>query len=163
MDWTTVVVALIGIGGILLAQLMTNQRERGQRSHQERLKEKDLEEARQQRLRDDRIKAYAQFARLTIARPTTDTSVTVYLVEAYSAITLLGGSVEAMGAAKQLYSRTLNLRRLATEVQWEGTTTPDKTYREASDAVAVAYEEFINITRTDIGHSPDVTFDFAHL
>lgn len=99
MDWTTVVVALIGIGGILLAQLMTNQRERDQRSHQERLKEKDLEEARQQRLRDDRIKAYAQFARLTIARPTTDTSVTVYLVEAYSAITLLGGSVEAMGAA----------------------------------------------------------------
>ena len=48
-------------------------------------------------------------------------------------------------------------------MQWEGTTTPDKTYREASDAVAVAYEEFINITRTDIGHSPDVTFDFAHL
>ena len=87
--------------------------------------------------------------KLTLARRTTDPSVTVGLIEAYPAITLLGGSVEAMSAAKQLYSKTLDLRDLSGRVTWEGTSTADPAYQKANDAVTAVYEKFINVPRED--------------
>src|SRR5215207_1656985 len=77
--WVLIVVAIIGVAGPLGAQGIGWL-----------IKRTELEEARQGRLRDERIKAYAEFAKLTLARHTSDPSVTVDLVEAYSAITLLG-------------------------------------------------------------------------
>jgi hypothetical protein len=97
--WVLIVVAIIGVAGPLGAQGIGWL-----------IKRTELQEARQKRLRDDRIEAYAEFVKLTLARRTIDPSVTVGLIEAYPAITLLGGSVEAMSAAKQLYSKTLDLR-----------------------------------------------------
>ena len=150
--WVLIVVAIIGVAGPLGAQGIGWL-----------IKRTELQEARQKRLRDDRIEAYAEFAKLTLARRTTDPSVTVGLIEAYPAITLLGGSVEAMSAAKQLYSKTLDLRDLAGRVTWEGTSTADPAYQKANDAVTAVYEKFINVAREDIGHSPDLTFEFARL
>jgi hypothetical protein len=164
LDWTTVLVAFIGIGGILLAQHMTNQSEKGQRAHQERLKENELEEAKQQRLRDERIKAYAELARLVYARETTeeDISVAAEMLAVYSAITLVGESSETILAAKSLCRKTVELRDLAQEVSWidrpggrKGTTDP--AYSVADAAVQEAYKDFVIAVRKEIGHPREAT------
>jgi len=169
--------AVIGIGGILIGQLLANVREQGQRisaerlkdkelAHVENMKDKDLEEARQTRLRDDRIKAYTEFLRLTIGRYTTDPSVTTELVGTYSSILLFAGNSEAREAATDLYTKVIGLRNLAHKVPWEekrteeGETisrrTNDPEYKLAGKTVGDAALKFINAARVDIGHLPDV-------
>jgi hypothetical protein len=170
--------APIGIGGILIAQLLTNVREQGQRisaeklkdkelAHAENMKDKDLEEARQTRLRDDRIKAYTEFLRLAIGRYTTDPSVTTELVGTYSSILLFAGNSETKEAAIDLYRRAVDLRKLAHKVDWEeerteegetiSRSTDNLEYNVADKAVGDAALKFINAARVDIGHSPDVS------
>jgi hypothetical protein len=170
--------AVIGLGGILYSQHLTNVRDEGQRAsdaklkdkelaHVENMKDKDLEEARQTRLRDDRIKAYTEFLRLTIGRYTDDASVTTELVGTYSSILLFAGNSEAIEAAKDLYTKVIDLRNLAHEVTWEEERTAegqrirkstfDPRYNLAQKAVGEATMTFIKAAKVDIGHSSDVT------
>ncbi len=97
---------------------MANDRDREQRTHQRELKEMELKEARQQRLRDDRIKAYIEFARLTYTYKTNDPAAAVEVLTAHSAIEILGSSHETREAAEQLRNQILKLRQIAHEVQW---------------------------------------------
>ena len=113
MDWS----ALVPLGSALASALITsgvalrvvhvtqektNAREKEQREQQRKLKELELEEARLQRLRDDRIKAYADFARLTYTYKITDPAAVVGVLAAYSTIELLTESSETRDAADKL-------------------------------------------------------------
>jgi len=133
---------------------MTNSREKEQRAHQRELKEQELEEARQQRLRDDRIKAYIEFARLTYTYKTTDPAAIIEVLAAYSAIELLSESPETRVAADQLRTQITELRKVADEVEWveeQGkTTTTDVRHSLVMDAVVEAWNDFLRIARKEL-------------
>jgi hypothetical protein len=152
--WAIVFIApaLITGGVVLWSQRMADNRERGQRTHQLKLEEMKLEEARQQRLRDDRIKAYIDFSRLTYPYGTTDPSPNAEELRAYSAIAVLGGSPKSTEAARLLHTRIVELRDVT--VRWanetKGQLAEDPRHKKASQAVATAWEDFVNTIREEL-------------
>src|SRR5215212_5343264 len=120
--WLAIVVAFIGIVGPLGAQGIGWLVKRSELEQQRKLKDIELKEARQKRLRDERIKAYTDLARLAFAHATTDPSIDSKILTAYSTITLVGDSSETILAAQELCTKTLELRDLARKVEWEDIT-----------------------------------------
>ncbi len=154
--------ALIGVGGVLISQRMTNNREKNQRAHQREMKEKELEEAKQQRLRDDRIKAYLELAKITSTLNIREKFKTSDLIEAYTAVALVGGSKEARRTARDLYEKHAKLRELARyadheEIEGGRTLVVDENVKAARQDSIDAWLDFIMAAREDIGHSADET------
>jgi hypothetical protein len=165
MNWS----ALVPLGSALASALITgavalrvvhvtqgktNAREKEQREQQRKLKELKLEEARLQRLRDDGIRAYTDFARLTYTYKTTDPAAVVDVL-AYSTIELLTESSETRDAADRLRTEIIQLREAADEAEWEEeqgrTTTTDVGLEYANQQVLDARDEFIRRAKDELG------------
>ncbi len=120
--WQAVVAALIGAVAVLssqfLSQIMTNRREKQQADHREMLKVTEFEEARLLRLRDERIKAYTEFARLTYTYQGYNPAAISDVVAAYSTVRILEGNPALKDAADLLYQKIAELRDCGSEIHW---------------------------------------------
>lgn len=153
---TAVLVALIGIGGTLGAQIIfaifTNRRENGRRTHERSLKQMELEDNRQERRRDERIQAYRNLAKITVTIDPAEPPKLGDLAEAYSEIELVWGSDRVQEATRQLYGTAFRARRKARETSLAG-----KDPTEDLDTKAVIEEAmecrtaFIELARKELG------------
>jgi len=119
-----ILVALIGIGGTLSAQIIsnifTNIRENKRREFDQNQKRMELENNRQEQRREERIQAYRNLAKITVTINPSEPYKVGDLAEAYSEIDLVGGSNEVKEAAQQLYTAALEARKKAREATSAG-------------------------------------------
>ena len=158
--WVPLVVAVIGIAGILYTQYRSDKREERKQAHERKVKQMELEAAQQQRLRDERMKAYADLARLAFTyqsdRPyqSKNPADIKEVLGAYSVVEVLAGSTETRDAAKELFDRVRDVREAGNKTEWhtEGgkTYTDDPSHREASDAVYGAWKNFTDTAREEL-------------
>ncbi len=164
--WLAVLLAvagpLIAFVGLLSSQKMRNTQEAERRAHEqqlknqelehaERMKQMELDEARQQRLRDDRIKAYMSFAKMTATVNPREEYALSDLAEGFAEIEVLGSSEEAVRWAKDLYDWSLVLRERSREAYRAGEDpTKDAGARDALAYVRNARELFMKAARDDV-------------
>ncbi len=154
MGDVSILVAVIGVLGVLGAQVIGWLVKRSELSNQRKLKEIEVEEARQQRLRDERITVYTDFAQLTYGYRSTDASSIMEALRAYAAIEVLGGSLDSRKAAELLYNRVVDLRSAASTADWheEGgmTVTSDREFGQAKRRVTEAWRDFVSTAREEL-------------
>ncbi len=153
---TALLVALIGIGGTLGAQIvsgvLTNFREGKRRKHEQELKQTELEDARQERRREERIQAYRNLAKLTVTINLAEPYRLGDLAEAYSEIQLVADSIEVKDAAHELYDAAAKAGRMARDARSAGR--DPETDPETQAAIESARNRraaFIKVANEDLG------------
>lgn len=143
--------ALISVGGVLISQKMTNNREAGRRTHERELKEKELQGAKHQRLRDERIKAYLELAAMTSSIDVGEPYSHSELKAALSGIELAADSTEVVNAAQKLLRDACKAIERVEEVVNEcGRPEKDKTFRELNEQAASSRLVFVEHAKEDL-------------
>jgi hypothetical protein len=159
---TALLVAIIGIGGTLAAQVIAWIRghfaDKARREHEQEMKRMELEEARQNRLREERIQAYTDLLRKSSSFDPNDENRLAELAEGYAIIQLVGGSEQAISHAKDLSDWGKEAWKRAWKVLEEGRDPLEDDYvQEAIEDMFQEREIFLKAAREDVGHTPNTT------
>ncbi len=158
------IAALIGVGGVVYTQKLTNRREAERRAHERQTKQMELDHARElkrmeledkkrERLREERMRAYIEFATITAMINVAEEFDFLDLKQALSRIELVGSSEEVVEAARTLDRDCIRARERAQEAKNAGEENPlnDATFlQEYFHPWQDSRDLFVEVARTDL-------------
>jgi hypothetical protein len=137
-SWIPALATLAGVG---ITLFFTNRREA-----------KRLKHEREMKLREERLKAYATFARVTKNIDASEPYQTKDLAEAHSTIELLTDNSELQQATEQLWVAALRWRKVASHHYEKGVENPyaQPDTEHARDSVDQRRNEFLRLAKEDL-------------
>jgi hypothetical protein len=150
--WALLAPSVVALGAIAAAEV----REYRRQKHEKAMKAVELEGQRMSKLREERLKAYSTFARLTKSVDAANPSPAPPLVEAHSEIEMLAENPELRKAADGLLQTWVSAWQSARNALNAGAENPYnapgfKNHRKSLDAQRSA---FIQLAKEELGQKP---------
>lgn len=131
-------------------------RERSRQDHELKLQRTELEGQRIAKLREERLKAYSSFARLTKTVDYKNESPAAPLVEAHSEIEILADNPELRKAADSLLETWVSAWESASSAHKAGSPNPFQTpgFKNRKGLLHAHREAFIEFAKEELGRKP---------